>query len=276
MARGALPGPRGGDLSGPGGAGALPTIAPVPTCLNISTYKFVPLDDLDGRRERLHRRAADLGLKGTVLLAEEGINLFLAGDADAVRAMVATLREDPALADLDPKESWSEGVPFARLKVKVKAEIIRMNRPAVRPADRRAPSVDPVPLARWLDAGVDDAGRPVVMLDTRTAFEVDHGAFDGAVDWRLTRFSEFPDAVAAHRDELAGRTVVSYCTGGIRCEKAAIVLQEAGLDHVYQLEGGILRYFEHTRGAPHWRGHCFVFDERVDLAADLAPAAPAA
>lgn len=245
----------------------------MPACLNISTYKFVALDDLPARRERLHARALALDLKGTILLAEEGINLFLAGAPEAVRAMVTTLREDPALADLDPKESWSEAVPFLRLKVKVKAEIIRMNRPAVRPAAGRAPAVDPRTLARWLDAGVDDEGREVVMLDTRNDFEVDHGAFAGAVDWRLRKFSEFPAAVEANRAALEGRTVVSYCTGGIRCEKAALVLQDAGLSNVYQLEGGILRYFELTQGAPHWRGHCFVFDERVDLAADLRPAA---
>ena len=238
--------------------------------LNVSSYRFVPLDDLEALRLRLHERAAAAGLKGTVLLAEEGINLFLAGEADALRGWFDALREEAPFAGLDAKESWSDGMPFKRLKVKVKREIIRMNMPAVRPSAGRAPAVAPATLVRWLQAGQDDEGRPVVMLDTRNGFEVDAGAFEGAVDWRLERFSDFPAAVAERRAELAGRTVVSYCTGGIRCEKAALVMQDLGVERAYQLEGGILRYFEQTEGAPHWRGRCFVFDERETLGADLA------
>ncbi|MEK8029837.1 sulfurtransferase [Ideonella sp. DXS29W] len=241
--------------------------------LNVSAYRFVPLDALEARRQRLHDDAQAAGLKGTVLLAEEGINLFLAGQAHEVRGWLERLRSDPPFAGLDAKESWSTEVPFQRLKVKVKREIIRMNMPAVRPSSGRAPAVSPATLARWLDAGHDDEGRPVVTLDTRNGFEVDAGAFRGAIDWRLERFSDFPAALAAHLDELADKTIVSYCTGGIRCEKAALVMQEMGLSHSYQLEGGILRYFELTEGAPHWQGRCFVFDEREELAADLCPEA---
>jgi UPF0176 protein len=238
--------------------------------LNISCYLFVSLPDPAALRERLHARAEALGLKGTVLIAEEGINLFLAGPADAVRTWVDEVRADARLATLTPKESWSETQPFQRLKVKVKPEIIRMNHPAIRP-DRapRAPALAPATLSRWLDQGHDDAGREIVMLDTRNGFEVDHGAFDGAVDWRLQKFSDFPAALAAHRDELAGKTVVSYCTGGIRCEKAAMVLEEQGLT-AWQLDGGILKYFEDT-GGKHYHGSCFVFDEREALNADLSP-----
>ncbi|HEX5685998.1 MAG TPA: sulfurtransferase [Ideonella sp.] len=239
--------------------------------LNVSAYRFVALDALEARRQRLYDDALAAGLKGTVLLAEEGINLFLAGPEAAVRGWLAGLRRDPPFAGLDAKESWSETTPFQRLKVKIKREIIRMNMPAVQPAAGRAPSVSPSTLARWLDAGHDDEGRPVVMLDTRNGFEVDAGAFDGALDWRLHRFSDFPAALAAHREALAGKTVISYCTGGIRCEKAALVMQAMGVEHGYQLEGGILRYFEQTQGAPHWHGRCFVFDEREELATDLHP-----
>ncbi len=238
--------------------------------LNISCYLFVSLTDAPALRDRLHARAEALNLKGTVLLAEEGINLFVAGPADAVRAWVDELRADARFATLTPKESWSEAQPFQRLKVKVKAEIIRMNRPTVRPDQApRAPALAPAVLARWLDQGHDDTGREVVMLDTRNGFEVDHGAFDGAIDWRLHKFSDFPEALAAHRDELAGKTVVSYCTGGIRCEKAAMVLQEQGLT-AWQLDGGILKYFEDT-GGQHYHGSCFVFDERRGVNADLSP-----
>jgi len=239
--------------------------------LNISAYRFVDLPDAAGLREPLRTRAAAAGLKGTVLLAGEGINLFLAGPAPAVRGFVAWLEEDPRFAALAPKESWSETVPFGRLLVKVKREIIRMNHPAIRPQAGRAPTVDAKTLARWLDAGCDDAGRPVVTLDTRNAFEVDHGRFAGAIDWRITKFSEFPAAALAHREQLQGKTVVSYCTGGIRCEKAAIFLREAGIERVLQLDGGILKYFEET-GGRHFEGGCFVFDERERLDASLRPA----
>lgn len=243
------------------------------TVLNISSYKFVTLSDAAQLREQLFVHAQALGLKGTVLLAEEGINLFLAGPAAAVRAWVTTLQQDPRFADLAPKESWSEIVPFKKLLVKVKGEIIRMNHPTIRPDVRgevgRAPAVAPETLRRWLDQGHDDEGRPVVTLDTRNAFEVDHGTFKDTIDWRIDKFSEFPEAVQAHKDVFRDKTVVSFCTGGIRCEKAALYMQEAGIDHVYQLEGGILKYFELTDGA-HWEGKCFVFDEREALGCDLS------
>ena len=244
--------------------------------LNVSTYRFVPLDDLPALRERLHHAAESRGLKGTVLLAEEGINLFLAGPVAEVRGWLDELRADARFAGLDAKESFSAEVPFKRLKVKIKREIIRMNMPAIRPIEGRAPAVEPATLARWIEQGYDDDGRPLAMLDTRNGFEVDAGAFEGAIDWRLTRFSEFPAALEAHREALAQHRVVSYCTGGIRCEKAAIVMQQMGLAHGVQLEGGILRYFELTGGrAPGWRGRCFVFDERVALDAGLQPEADA-
>ena len=214
-------------------------------------------------------RALELELKGTILLAEEGINLFLAGPADAVHGFVAQLHTDARFADIAPKESWSDVQPFKKMLVKVKGEIIRMNRPAIRPADGRAPAVPAATLKRWLDQGHDDNGRPVVTLDTRNDFEVDQGTFEGAIDWRITKFTEFPHALLENKAELEGKTVVSFCTGGIRCEKAAILMREVGLEHVYQLEGGILKYFEETDGA-HYQGGCFVFDERRAVGADLS------
>jgi UPF0176 protein len=238
--------------------------------LNVSAYKFVPLPDAADLRAPLLAQAREAGLTGTILLAEEGINLFLAGEAAALRGFLDQLRADPRLADLRVKESWSEGQPFRRMLVKHKREIIRMNQPAIQPAQGRAPALPARTLARWLDQGHDDAGRPLVLLDTRNGFEVDHGSFDGALDWRLHRFSDFPAALREHLHELQGRTVVSFCTGGIRCEKAAIVMQQAGLQDVWQLEGGILQYFEETGGA-HFHGKCFVFDEREVVDAELKP-----
>jgi len=242
--------------------------------LNVSAYRFVTLADAPAMREPILVEAKARGLRGKVLLAEEGINLFVAGEHAQVRGFMAWLRQDPRLAALEAKESESDAIPFKRMLVKVKPEIIRMNHPTVRPQDSRAPAVDAATLARWLAAGRDDAGREVVMLDTRNGFEVDCGRFRDAIDWRLGKFSDFPAALAAHAASLQGKTVVSYCTGGIRCEKAALWMADAGIDHVLQLEGGILKYFEETGGA-HFDGHCFVFDERVALDAALSVSAAA-
>ena len=239
------------------------------TILNISAYKFIPLPDAQALRELLLQRANALQLKGTVLLAEEGINLFLAGPEWYVRGFIAQLHQDARFADIAPKESWTDIQPFKNMLVKVKGEIIRMNYPTIRPANGRAPAVAPATVKRWLDQGHDDEGRAVVTLDTRNDYEVDAGTFENTIDWRLTKFTEFPQALLNHKAELQDKTVVSFCTGGIRCEKAAILMQEVGLQHVYQLEGGILKYFEETDGS-HYRGSCFVFDERRAVAADLS------
>ena len=228
-------------------------------------YRFVTLRETAERRVAIRARAAGLELKGTVLLAEEGINLSLGGRASALREFVAWLRSDPLFAELQPHYGPAEALPFRRLEVKCKREIIRMDRLAIRPGSGRAPALAPPTLARWLAAGHDDAGRPLALLDTRNGFEVDAGRFEGALDWRLARFSDFPAALAARRAELAGKTVVSYCTGGIRCEKAALLMREAGID-AWQLEGGILGYFDAV-GARHFEGECFVFDARETVAA---------
>lgn len=241
--------------------------------LNVSAYLFTRIDDPAALRVVLRERAGAAGLRGTILLAEEGINLFLAGTPTAVRGFVDALRADARFAALQTKESWSGAVPFGKLLVKVKREIIRMDRPEVRPQDGRAPAVTPDTLRRWLDSGVDDAGREVVLVDTRNAFEVDYGTFASAKDWRIERFTQFPDAADSHRDELEGKTVVSFCTGGIRCEKAALYLRDEGVD-AYQLEGGILGWFA-AQGGAHWDGDLFVFDEREALDAELAARAGA-
>ena len=240
--------------------------------LNISAYLFVRLNDTAALRESIRSQAATRGLRGTVILATEGINLFLAGGHESVRGFLQWLRGDARFESLAAQESESDVVPFARLRVKIKPEIIRMNHPTIRPqhapAQARAPALAAATLARWLDAGRDDAGQPVVMLDTRNAFEVGHGHFERAVDWNIARFSDFPAAALAHRSALKGSTVVTYCTGGIRCEKAALFMREAGIADVWQLDGGILQYIE-TVGARHFVGDCFVFDARETVAATL-------
>lgn len=238
--------------------------------LNIAAYRFVSLQDTAELQAKLLHACSSRGLKGTVLLSGEGINLFLAGDPHRVRELVSMLRQDTRFADIEIKESWSHTQPFRKLLVRIKPEIIRMNHPAIQPAAGRAPAVDGTTLKRWLDAGHDDEGRPVVTLDTRNAFEVDVGTFRNAIDWRIDKFTEFPQALLAHRGELEGKTVVSFCTGGIRCEKAALFMHEAGVKHVFQLDGGILKYFEEN-GHAHFDGACFVFDERRALDPALQP-----
>ena len=200
--------------------------------LNIAAYKFVTLQALPELQANVLEAAQARALKGTVLLAEEGINLFLAGSPPAIHDFLAWLQTDSRFAALDIKQSFSNSQPFRKLLVKVKPEIIRMNHPAIQPASGRAPAVDAATLKRWLDAGQDDKGRPVVMLDTRNDFEVNVGSFKNAIDWRISKFTEFPQALLDHCAELQGKTVVSFCTGGIRCEKAAIFMREAGVENV--------------------------------------------
>ncbi|WP_183423526.1 sulfurtransferase [Luteibacter sp. Sphag1AF] len=242
--------------------------------LNISAYKFVSLDDCADLRASVTEQCEALELKGTILLAPEGINLFLAAPRERIEAFMAWLHRDPRFADITPKESLSDNVPFGRMRVRLKKEIITMRAPLIRPEEGRAPAVAPPVLRRWLDQGHDDNGREIVLLDTRNDYEVDVGTFENVVEYRLSSFTDFPGAVAADRERFDGKTVVSFCTGGIRCEKAAIHMREVGIDHVYQLEGGILKYFEEVGGA-HWRGDCFVFDGRGAVDPTLAPSSDA-
>lgn len=238
--------------------------------VNIAAYKFISFDDTAEKRAEFQALCRELDLKGTILLTPEGINLFLAGVRTSIDRFLAWLRSDARFADIEVKESFSDTQPFKRMLVKLKSEIITMKMPLIQPEKGRAPAVDAKTLKRWLDAGVDDAGKPVVMMDTRNAFEVDVGTFDNTLDYRIKKFSDFPEVVSQHKDELQGKTVVTFCTGGIRCEKAAIHMQNIGYDSVYQLEGGILKYFEEVGGA-HYTGSCFVFDYRTALTPELEP-----
>ena len=238
--------------------------------LNIAAYKFVPIDDADMLAERVQALAEQHALRGSVLVADEGINLFLAGPDTGVHAVLATLREDTRFADLTVKFSRSRTLPFAKLKVKRKREIIAFRRDDASPLDERAAAVEPATLARWITQGQDDRGRPLRLLDTRNREEVAYGTFAGALTLPIDNFTDFPDALAPHRETLADACIVSFCTGGIRCEKAALWMQANGFPEVLQLDGGILNYFEQVGGAG-YDGRCFVFDERVALDPDLQP-----
>ena len=237
---------------------------------NIAAYHFVEIADPPALAADVRGWAEAAQLRGTVLVAHEGINLFLAGTDAAIARFLEQLRSDARLAAIAVKDSWSATVPFARLKVKLKREIISFRREGASPLRGRAPAVAPADLARWLAQGRDDAGRPVVMLDTRNREETAHGAFAGALLLPIDNFTDLPAALGPHREALADATVVSYCTGGIRCEKAALWMRASGMDNVLQLDGGILGYFEAVGGAG-YDGRCFVFDERVALDPALRP-----
>ncbi len=233
--------------------------------LNVSTYRFTAIADPSALREAWLGAGRALGLKGTILIAHEGVNIFLAGAETAVRSLLTLIEDTPGLSGLDTKESWSETAPFKRFKVKVKREIVTFRQPGIDPVHAPAPFITPEALKARLDAG-----EPLVLLDTRNDNEVARGSFDGAIFWGNRNFTEFGQLAHTRADELRGKTVVSFCTGGIRCEKAAPLLRQLGVDAL-QLEGGILRYFERV-GREHFHGDCFVFDEREALDPSLRPA----
>lgn len=238
--------------------------------LNLAAYHFVAISDPDVLAQQLRERFEVAALRGTVLVTPEGINLFLAGAPESLRAAVAWLRTDARFAGLVAKWSDSAHVPFKRLRVKRKREIITFRKRGLDPVGARAAAVDPPTLKRWLERGRDDAGREVVLVDTRNAQEIEYGSFDGALTLPIEKFTDLPEALEPHREALRDKTIVSFCTGGIRCEKAAIWMQQAGYEHVLQLDGGILGYFEQVGGYG-YRDRCFVFDERVALDPDLKP-----
>jgi UPF0176 protein len=231
--------------------------------INLSCYKFAPLEGLEELRTSLQEVAKVQGLKGTILLAPEGINFFLAGTRPQLAAVLAVIRTVPGLADIAPKESPSSDQPFKRMLVKIKKEIIAFGVEGVDPARRPAKKISAHQLKQWLDEG-----RPVTLLDTRNDYEVRMGTFKGAVVPHIWNFRDFPAAVEKLPTELKTRPVVMFCTGGIRCEKAGPFMAMQGYTDVLQLDGGILKYFEEVGGA-HYEGECFVFDERVGVGPDL-------
>ena len=234
--------------------------------LNLSAYKFTPFtaEELPARRDALRALCGELGLRGTILLSTEGINLFVAGPAEATDVLIRELRSWPGLEDLAPKESVSEERPFNRMLVNIKKEIIAFGVEGIDPARAPAPRLDPRTLKQWLDEG-----RPVTLLDTRNDYEVKLGTFKNALVPGIDHFRDFPAAVERLPERLkTAGPVVTFCTGGIRCEKAAPLLIREGFEQVFQLEGGILKYFE-TCGGDHYEGDCFVFDRRVGVDAGL-------
>lgn len=239
--------------------------------VNLSGYRFVHLDDLPGIQTAMKQAFSDIGMQGSVMLASEGINISLAGTREQVTAARRWLDQDPRFADMWLKESYSAEVPYRRLRIRKRTEIIafdgqdseqlQANRPA-------APAIAPEKLCRWLDEN-----RDITLLDTRNDYEIVSGTFPASVHLDIKHFRNFKSAVdkALEAGELdPDKPMVTYCTGGIRCEKAAPWLLERGFREVYQIEGGLLNYLQ-TCGSRHWQGDCFVFDDRVELTPELKP-----
>ena len=235
----------------------------MPSIVNIAAYKFAALDDLQGRKQFFLDLCGAHHLRGTVMLSEEGINLVVAGERDGIDALMAAVRAIPGLEEIEVKESFSEAQPFDRMRVKIKPEIIAFGVEGIDPREHTSPRITAQELKAWLDEG-----RRFTLLDTRNNFEVEAGTFDGAVPIDVDNFRDLPKAVESLPEEMRGHPVVTFCTGGIRCEKAAPFLERANFAEVYQLDGGILKYFEEVGGA-HYHGDCFVFDQRVALDSSL-------
>ncbi|QNM96656.1 oxygen-dependent tRNA uridine(34) hydroxylase TrhO [Chitinimonas koreensis] len=236
-----------------------------PPIVVAALYKFVTLPDFQALRAPLQQCMAEHGVKGTLLLAPEGINGTVAADRAGIDGLLAWLRADPRLADLDHKESYCAEQPFYRCKVKLKREIVTMGVDGVDPNLRVGTYVEPQ------DWNALIADPEVLLIDTRNDYEVALGTFDGAVDPKTESFREFPDYVRQHFDPARHKKVAMFCTGGIRCEKASSFMLGEGFEQVYHLRGGILKYLETVPQADsRWQGDCFVFDGRVTVRHDLS------
>ena len=230
--------------------------------VNIAGYRFVALPDRDELREPLRQHCQSLGLLGTILLSHEGINFFLSGKQEAIDGFLDYLERDERFIDIPLKVSYSKDCAFRKMNVRLKKEIISMGMEEIKPAEFTGPTISPQEFKQWLDAG-----RDVTVLDTRNDYEIRLGTFENAVDFDISTFRAFPEAVENSTLDKQ-KPVVMFCTGGIRCEKASAVMLNAGFEDVRQIEGGILGYFEEVGGA-HWKGDCFVFDRRVAVDPEL-------
>ena len=233
-------------------------------CFVATFYRFASLDDHVVLRDRIEARCQDLGIRGIILLATEGINATVSGTRDSVLELLDFLKSDPRLAELTWKESSSHGHPFRKLRVRLKKEIVTMGVPGVDPARLVGTYVAPKDWNALL------ADPDVILVDTRNDYEVEIGTFQNAVNPNIRTFRELPAWCERNIDAGKKPKVAMFCTGGIRCEKSTAYLKEAGVEEVYHLEGGILKYLEEVPAEDSlWEGQCFVFDERVSVGQDL-------
>jgi UPF0176 protein len=230
-------------------------------------YKFVPLADPAQLRAQVLEQCSGEGLRGTILLAPEGMNATVAGSRSAIDYLLTWLHERPEIGEFPHQESTTDAAPFERMKVKLKREIVTLGMPQVNPTNHQVGEyVDP------LDWNQVISDPEVVVVDTRNNFEVEMGTFQGAVNPHTASFRELPDYVATHLDPAKHKKVAMFCTGGIRCEKATAFMLQQGFEQVYHLRGGILNYLKSVpEAASLWQGECFVFDERVAVDHQLQP-----
>ena len=229
-------------------------------------YRFVRVENPEAWRDPILEICKEEQVKGTLLLAREGINGTIAGSEAGMRKVLSFLRALPGLAELEHKESWAEAVPFLRMKVKLKKEIVTMGVPEIDPSQHAGIYVQP---QDW-NALISDPD--VLLVDTRNEYEVRVGSFDGAVNPHIDKFSEFPEWIQSEENRQGKKKIAMFCTGGIRCEKSTAYLRQQGFDEVYHLKGGILKYLEEVQPEDSkWQGECFVFDERVSVGHGLVP-----
>lgn len=231
--------------------------------VNIAGYRFVDLPDRDELRQPFRDICSKLNLKGTILLSHEGINFFLAGLHESINSFIAYIEQDSRFRDITLKRSLTKYQPFNRMNVRLKKEIISIGLDHIKPAEFTGEEITPVDFKQLLDDG-----KEVLVLDTRNDYECRIGTFENAMELDIKSFRDFPRAISELSDEYKDTPVVMFCTGGIRCEKASVVMMDAGFSDVKQLKGGILGYFEEVGGA-YWDGDCFVFDQRVAVNPDL-------
>ncbi len=231
--------------------------------LNIAGYKFVTIPDRDNLRQPFKQKCDSLELKGTILLSYEGINIFVAGLESNIVQFRDWVLQDERFNDISFKQSTSDSQPFNRMNVRLKNEIISVGLPNFDRIDSEDGRIFPNELHQRLSNNED-----IVLLDTRNTYETRLGSFHNSIELDIKTFRAFPEAVANMDDSLKDKQIVMFCTGGVRCEKASVIMRDAGFTNIRQLEGGILGYFQEV-GGDHWDGECFVFDKRVALKPDL-------
>ena len=231
---------------------------------NITGYKFTPIDDELLLRETILKYSTDLNLKGTVLISSKGLNFSVSGTKKNIDNFIVFIHSDKRFSDVDIKITYNEYQPFRKMLVRIKKEIISMGVEEINPFQFTGQKISPKELNNKLDNNEE-----IVLLDTRNEYEVRLGTFKNALDLDLDSFRDFPEEIEKLREELNGKEVVMFCTGGIRCEKASALMLKNGFENIKQIEGGVINYFQET-GGKHWNGDCFVFDDRVALNKNLA------
>ena len=230
---------------------------------NITGYKFIPITDRKSLQEKILKHSNKLGLKGTVLISEKGLNFSIAGENEAIQDFINFLRSDKRFSEIDIKTTYNEYQPFRKMLVRIKKEIISMGIDEIDPFTFTGEKITPKELHEKLNNNED-----IILLDTRNEYEVRLGTFEDAVDLNLDSFRDFPNKIMSLDQKMKNKEIVMFCTGGVRCEKASALMLKNGFKNVKQIDGGVIKYFEDTGGS-YWNGDCFVFDDRVALDKNL-------